>query len=258
MKTVLSIDWDFFIYEDSLWDLGHRESEVFVKMLWTFRGHLLDQMKTNGLEKEFWAKLGPMFKLSTDTDLFVSDSHLFAYPLAEDADLVIFFDRHHDCYQWPTFKELHTSKKYEVDCGNWVSTWLSMGPKRRAMWVHPNLGNIADEVCFAGVEPGRRDRFTAISYERHQDLTQHFVYGDELVVHICRSGCWTPPWLDQAFIDFVNEPKLQVQVMQEGIWNPMKLRWNEDDYQTCKEVQEKEQQLRLNVNTPVGSSENRR
>jgi hypothetical protein len=254
MNTLLTVDFDFFIPEKPEWDLGHREAEMFLKMLWTFRGRYMKEMQTNGKELTFWDTLQPMFPIKPGMDVFVSDSHLYAYPLAEEAELIINFDRHHDCYEWPTMRQRHVEKKWKVDCGNWVSTWLSMDAKRKALWVYPDDlndperdGDILDLKDNVHVRNG--DRFEAMPYSALADWAKLLHYtDDECTVHICRSGCWTPPWLDQKFIDFVKGSGFKPQVMQDGVWDPMTLRWDLDDYQTAARMQEEYEKLRAEAN----------
>jgi len=50
-----------------------------------------------------------------------------------------------------------------------------------------------------------------------------------VVPHICRSGCWVPPWLDKAFTGFVEGlGRYPAIPLQHGDWNPMTERWNEE------------------------------
>lgn len=249
MKILLSVDWDFFIPENPLWDLGHREAEMFLKMLWIFRGRYMEEMKLNGKEQDFWQQLTPMFFSAPSRDIFVSDSHLFAYPLAEEAELLINFDRHHDCYEWPTVKQRRTEKKWQVVCDNWVSTWLSMDKKRKVLWIYPddlNNDETDGDILDLKNNPHVRgtERFNAMPYAALASWTELLRCVSELTVHVCRSGCWTPPWLDQKFIDFVNGSGFKPQIMQDGIWHPMTLRWNLDDYETARRVLEEEDKFR--------------
>jgi len=245
MNTLFTIDWDFFVPEKIIeWDLGHKESEIYLKMLWTFRAHLMSEMKLTGLEKDFWQHL-PKKILSKRHDIFVSDSHLFAYHLTADVDHVILVDRHHDCFDWPTFKQLYKGASYQVDCGNWAAVWLSKEKHRRLTWVYPDdLGDISEDINFK-VESGRKERFTAMSYTEFRKWAPMFVRPKtmDVTVHVCRSGCWTPPWLDMQFCDFVIASGLKMQVMQDGVWDPMMYRWNLDDYKTAERVHEETQKL---------------
>ena len=51
-------------------------------------------------------------------------------------------------------------------------------------------------------------------------------------LHVCRSGCWTPPWLDEAFVAFVKaygKDLKKANLLQNGEWNPLKARWSKAD-----------------------------
>jgi len=236
MNTLLTVDFDFFVPEKDGWDLGHAEAVFYLKMIWMIRAQLMSEMKLNGQEQSFWQVLPKSFTLPKCRDIFVSDSHLCAYNLAEDINQIILVDRHHDCFEWPTFKQMHTDSKYKVDCGNWAAVWLGMQPHRRLLWVYPDdLGDVSADVNFA-VESGRKNRFEAQSYSEFCK-TYKMPRKTDLTVHVCRSGCWVPPWLDLPFCDFVMASGLMPQVMQTGVWDPMVYRWNLDDYETAERVQ---------------------
>lgn len=229
-NVLLSIDFDTFVPENPLWDLGHREEELFLKMMWTFRGHLMPEMKTDGNEKDFWKRLPWQF--SEPQDIFVSDSHLLAYHLTRDIDYVVLVDRHHDCFEWPV-----KDRPFRVDCGNWVAAWLSACTKRKLLWVHPD-DITADDLEICG-EVKHRRRILSVPYSRFREmLLDQDIQETNLTVHVCRSGCWVPPWLDQDFVNFVKASGLTPQIMQEGVWDPMTCRWNLDDYETARKIME--------------------
>jgi len=234
-NVLLSIDFDFFVPEKPRWDLGHCEDEMFLKMMWTTRGHLIPEMKTDGNEKDFWKRLP--WHIPASQDVFVSDSHLLAYHLTKDTDHIVLIDRHHDCFEWPT-----TKGPFQVDCGNWAAVWLSACAKRKLLWVHPDDLSTDDleipvHTC--------RERILAVPYSRFckMRLTRDLKCPN-LTIHVCRSGCWVPPWLDQDFVNFVKASGLTPQVMQEGVWDPMKHRWNLDDYETARQLTEACRKLR--------------
>jgi hypothetical protein len=49
-RVLVSIDFDFFVPERDIWDLGHREAELFLKAMWMFRGRYMEEMKTNDVK----------------------------------------------------------------------------------------------------------------------------------------------------------------------------------------------------------------
>lgn len=47
-----------------------------------------------------------------------------------------------------------------------------------------------------------------VKYPTWDTISDYIVVG---VIHICRSGAWTPPWYDQNFIEFVKATGLPVK-----------------------------------------------
>ena len=203
MKTLLTVDWDAFVAEKTEWDLGHWESLLYLKFLWMSRMWLYDQIKTSGKEKDFWKKVPPGSGVT-----WVSDSHLFAFHLSHGVNRIVLVDGHHDC--WPP-----SSSKKLIECHNWLRAWLQSGKKRMVTWVRPDWSAGVMEV-----PDDLKDRFEIVGLDDKLEL------GDVWNVHVCRSGCWTPPWLDKAFIDFVGCRGYPVARLQSGDWDPMKPRWN--------------------------------
>jgi hypothetical protein len=67
-----------------------------------------------------------------------------------------------------------------------------------------------------------------------------------VVTHICRSGCWVPPWLDKAFLGFVEASTGSLRKaipMQDGDWNPLKERWTAQDFENQLENEKKVQEI---------------
>ena len=206
-RTLVSIDWDFFIPEKPEWDLGHKENAMFLNMMWHMRGHLIPHIKTSGLEKEFHKRIKHRGLVA------VSDSHAFAYnPNIDKFDEIILFDAHHDCWATP--------EDGGIMCHNWARACLEENPKAKLTWVYPRKESL-------GYYPVPDDLAARV---RLQDIASLEGQTDATVLHICRSGCWTPPWLDQAFIDFVKSfgNTNNILSLQDNEWDPMNIRWSED------------------------------
>jgi hypothetical protein len=215
MKTLVTIDWDFYVPEKPEWDWGHQESLLFLDIVWRSRLGLYEAVKTSGTEVGFWKELGRKVDMSR-CKLNLSDSHCFVYLIANEADTIILFDAHHDCWHGDNLgvdKEDHN-----IYCHNWLREWLIGSQSRRLIWVKPEW---ADE------------RF--VVPEDLEDRVEVLGYGDRMPVdradwlHICRSGCWTPPWLDEAFVAFVKasgKDLKKANLLQNGEWNPLKVRWS--------------------------------
>lgn len=214
MKTLLTVDWDYFCPEKPEWDLGHSESLAFLDMMWRTRFGLMDKITTNGAEKGFWKALGTFGKGTALT--YVSDSHIFAYGLLSGIDHVLIVDAHHDCWKEDSLGVEKAQRK--VYCHNWLRVWLSKSKKRSATWLVPAWSE--GQFSLPDDMKGRVDVIHSIEK-----------WGDKPIdrVHVCRSGCWTPPWLDRKFIEFVEERGGIPIKQQDGHWNPMVERWSEAD-----------------------------
>lgn len=217
VKTLLTVDWDYFVPERPEWDLGHSESLAFLDMMWRTRYGLLDKITTSGAEKGFWKAAGAVGKGTGLT--YVSDSHAFAYGLLEGVDRVLIVDAHHDCWQEDS---LGVEKDQgRVYCHNWLRVWLQRGRKRTVCWLRPDWSKDLFEV-----PEDLRDRVRVINTLENQKIDR---------VHVCRSGCWTPPWLDRQFIEFVQARGGLTIRQQEGPWDPLQERWTAEDLQDLRQ-----------------------
>jgi hypothetical protein len=227
--VVLTVDWDFFVPEDPMWDIQHKEALFWLDPLWSLaRMNLIEEMITNGQECGFW----DWVRSWADIDgaaLFVSDSHSCAYPVVQNAKQVILVDAHHDC--WPS-KMLNV-----VQAHDWLGYWLEQSPSRKAIWIHP-------DDAFHSAYPLPLNKINVVSEIPYKPKSMENVRLD--VIHVCRSGCWTPPWLDQAFVDFLAEIEAQTctaHSLQSGEWDPTKLRWTEQELIRHIENYKKQQEM---------------
>jgi hypothetical protein len=134
-SVAISIDWDFFVPEDPIWDLGHRETELHLNYLWKTRGYLLNQMVTTSEEETFWDWCYSWAKPINNT-ISVSDSHLFALedPAICSADVIVLIDQHHDLFG----EDINLgNSESKINCGNWLKYWLQVDSSRKAIWVKP-------------------------------------------------------------------------------------------------------------------------
>lgn len=204
-RVILTVDWDFFVPEDVLWDMGHAETPLHLSILWITRGELVDKMKTDGNEKSFWSLLKSKFEFNVDK-IHIADSHLSMLDVVRKdcQDEIILFDAHHDC--WPI-------KKKHIDCSNWARECLRAGIQ--VTWVYP-------EHC--NCETPRIDGLTSLSYKEF--LARDWDVFVE-VLHSCRSGCWTPPWLDDNYQNFINELGIDRETMMDPPWDGWSKRWTD-------------------------------
>lgn len=219
-STYVSVDWDGFVPEPRAYDadFGHQESPLYLTDLWKFRMH--HHMRTDGRERDFWRKLWDKLPLPVNPFISVSDSHLSVWfdPALHVADTVVLIDQHHDMFGDGT--------EENIDCGNWLSVWLRHKKNRRAIWV---------------MSPHTVEQFLPAG-PKHRSLTKRVVLLDSIdqldpnqmpnpTVHVCRSGCWTPPWLDERFIRFVKGSGLMPIQLPNDIADPMLHRLTRTDYQ---------------------------
>jgi len=213
-NTLLTIDWDYFVPEKLEWDMQHSESLLYLKHLWPNRGpYFKDIIKTNGEEIRWWDRLHRRgYDISEDT-IYVSDSHLFAANLGT-YDQILTIDAHHD--MWPPSVDDPNATLW---CENWLRQYLQLNPDTKAYWVQAEWA----KEDFGRIKPDDPD---------YTDLWERVEEGwpeeaDITCIHICRSGCWTPPWLDDQFLEFVNDPLLPTVSLQKGEWDPLISRWDD-------------------------------
>ena len=226
-RTILTVDWDAFIPtghgDPQLWDLGHAETKLHRNMMWQLRGYLYNVMKVNQqLAASFWAAMAQRFqRLPTHT--IVSDSHTHVYQWLQDVTTVILVDAHHDCWEGP---------KGAVDCSNWARVWLGKSRTKRIHWIVPDWvdASIYEEWNFV-----KKDKCVVL-YKLSEVLAGSGIItlpGTVDRVHVCRSGCWTPPWCDQEFLDWLKGREcLTFPVSERGTeWDALRLRWGTEEYE---------------------------
>lgn len=202
-KTILSIDFDFFVKEKLEWDWGHKESPLFIEVVWPIRAStmlaqgldIIAETSVIGnpedlirdLEKLKW-EFRKKFKLS------IAESHSSAYyALKGKKNLeIINIDAHHDITYGQT---------EHLNCGNWIACLALEGSVSKVTIVYP--------------EWRKKDNFDYPSDNTLEILDKlgvevNIVYGIESLapktiseVFIARSGAWVPPWTDDSFMDFI-------------------------------------------------------
>jgi len=190
-KTVLSIDFDYFVRENPMWDFGHNEDQsVFRHTAWIAR-----YMSTNLYEECDPAKYADMMPKSMPSELehagflmknarmFVADSHKDAYKAIKKVGEceIYHFDAHSDMYPGMV----------DMNCGNWLLKLYESG-KCKVNWIYPKW---MDE--FGGPDNKFNynidvKKFSELNAVRNVDL-----------VFICRSSAWVPPHLDPQFVEMV-------------------------------------------------------
>jgi hypothetical protein len=197
---ILSIDWDYFFPDDTVYDWGHQESPFFINMLWNFRtntrapnGKLMLDTHVPTIPKNFWKKV-----LTNKPGLFVAESHCDIWHMIEnllhDGPVeIVNLDAHHDCgYAKITGKVPDT---FSISCGSW-GYWGLRTYRISLFFQHYPAWRKDRAEGF----PGRRP--SSISY----DLPEPADYD---AVFLCRSGAWTPPWHDDQFQRLIKSSRLE-------------------------------------------------
>lgn len=204
---LLSIDWDFFFPvlsmledKDFLYDWGHKEGFSFMlNEIWYIRAGSflrsnLPLPSTSGKETDFWGR----FRFSKDATLHYGDSHALIYlPEVSGGTSEIWnFDAHHDSFR--KLSEIFKDGSGIVTCDNWATVLHSL---RRikihtfypewAPWMMEDKPSTEMEVQ---IDPG-------VPFRRVFDN-----------VFLCRSGSWTPPWIEEEFWKFLESCPLKQRV----------------------------------------------
>ncbi len=216
-KIYISIDWDYFIPEKPEWDMGHQENHLFLDAVWGTRGHLIDQIKTTPDVADFWSWLNSNINIPKNHRLHVSESHSYVWldPALHQSDLLILFDQHHDMWlEQP-------DQKGSVMAHNWVREWLRGKRNRKVVWVKPTW--LQDGMFEIPKDIKRATCTTVNNFVIPSVVKNSYIITG---VHVCRSGCWTPPWLDVEFKNFVINSNLSVNNLQDGVWDALEPRWD--------------------------------
>ena len=217
MKVLLTIDWDYFMpYIGSL-NLSYLENRRNIDKHWyklylenkQYGIDITKKMVVGENVKNFWENIKSIFEFNNIDKLIVSDSHKVAYELAKlyKCEEVYNFDAHTDLSYGGV-----DSLKYEVNCANWLGKLLDEGIVKRA------------NIIFSPYTIERKDYFNEINskfnvlYKDISDIKPKIKID---ALHICRSGAWTAPWLDNDFNKFINELNIQIEYKEyvDREWN---------------------------------------
>ncbi|MCY6957273.1 arginase [Clostridium brassicae] len=216
-NILLSIDWDYFVKIKREWCGSYIENDTNLKYRW-YKRYLDEKRKGINIEKKvilgagvnsFWKKIFKHFNISKKTPLYISDSHKFSYNIGEKYNCkeVYLFDAHSDL----GYGGLE-SLKFEVNCANWLGKLF--------------VENIVKDAKII---------YSPYSFEESEDFKEinetfniNYIDMSEIgmdikvsAIHICRSGAWTPPWMDKHFYKFINEAKLHYREIEK-----MERKWN--------------------------------
>jgi hypothetical protein len=195
-KILLSVDWDFFFPEPDpstdtkqwlLYDWGHNEQNPILRseQLWetraiSFMADGLQLPMTSGEENTFWQR----FKFAHNAHITIAESHC-KIPMNRVKEIWN-FDAHHDAYTG--ISEIINKKVY--DCENWATVAVvkngivvkTVYPKWKAWML--------------------KDKPETLMQTMVDDATLQLPVFDE--VFLCKSGSWTPTWIEDKFWKFAN------------------------------------------------------
>jgi len=216
-NCLLSIDWDYFIQiQTENWG-SYTESKKNLTDLWYKRffqakaqgRNIQNSFRLSPEVDTFWEKIKRFFHFGNGTKTYVSDSHSLSYSIAESHGLmtVYLFDSHADLGYGGI-----SSLNFEINCANWLGKLFRDDRIDEANIIYSPFTTEKPEFFRA-----MNNTFN-VRYLSFDDLSSGIDVG---AVHICRSGAWTPPWLDERFEQFVKVSGLPYEITDcpERKWN---------------------------------------
>lgn len=198
-NSLLSIDWDYFISAENQQVVSSIENERTIVDEWYKRYF---QSKNNGVDirkyfqlsnevETFWDKIKQIFRIDGNTKVYISDSHELSFDIAKkfNCDEVYLFDAHSDLGYGGL-----SSLNFEVNCANWLGHLLKQKQVTKANIIYSPYTKERPEYF------KQMNKLFKINYLKFKDLHNEV---STKVIHICRSGAWSPPWFDKDFIRFV-------------------------------------------------------
>jgi len=198
-KCLLSIDWDYFIYTKDNWG-SYLENNRSLIDLW-YKRYIQAKARGEDIQKSFqisseldtfWNRIKKHFNFAKDIKVYVSDSHALSYIIAKENNckVVYLFDSHADLGYGGL-----SSLNFEINCSNWLGKLLKDKQIKEANIFYSPYTTEKPEYF----KP--MNSIFNISYYDFNDFDKYVLVS---VIHICRSGAWTPPWLDNKFRQFID------------------------------------------------------
>ena len=204
--NLLVVDWDYFFPTNErpndetirpelgawpLWDWGHKETEFHINQVWAIRGAMFKRAGialpgTSTKELSFWDR----FNFNLKGTVYFADSNMYAgMPKFLGYESVYLFDAHHDC-GYRIKKPSDFFEQTTFSCEDWMLNHYFAGSRLNVRYP--------EWKTYAMDEPILEELNVNRQIDDGKDLSVTF---DR--VFICRSGAWTPPWIDQKFMNFV-------------------------------------------------------
>ena len=217
-KCLLSVDWDYFIYTQ--YNSGSYTEDRRSLIDGWYKRYIQARVRGEDIQKafklspkqgSFWARIRRHFRFTPDVKTYVSDSHALSYAIAKKhyCRAVYLFDAHADLGYGGL-----SALSFEVNCSNWLGKLLKEELIREAnIFYSPFTSEKPD--YFMAINNLYNIRYCDFRYLNGKCITA-------AVVHICRSGAWTPPWLDEYFYDFVKALGLPYEIVDcpPSNWDP--------------------------------------
>lgn len=213
MNTILSIDFDFWAEHDpAKHDWGHSDTQAFLTIMWHLRAaemmrdttpwrevHLPHDEPRPAKLRAFLEDRGWDF---CKADLWVVESHADIAHILDQKRFktkpvrVVNIDAHCD------LGYAEDSAAEEVACDNWGEHFIEKGYVREFIQIYPKWRH----RHFEDWRPEFGDK--SLRWAREYKTDTAVMYGLEQIpmsvrpshVFICRSGAWSPPWLDGHFV----------------------------------------------------------
>lgn len=215
--NILSIDFDYFIHfvskSSALYcsDSGIEFSEELGQLCWMTKYataacadvDMASILTPRTADLEY---VKGIIQKQVDPYCMVCDSHAnivnFCLRLYKGEPITIYnIDAHHDGY--PTRDSDCDEEAPSYNCGNWASALLDMKVAENIYWIAP------EDEPYSSAEPGEMDDRIKTTLSLHQLGSIAEFDG----IFLCRSGSWTPPHLDNEFLEVAH-----LLVQPEGGW----------------------------------------
>lgn len=207
-RCLLSVDWDYFIYTRNPWG-SYIENNRSLMDFW-YKRYIQAKARGEDIQKAFrlsatvdafWANIKRCFQWMNHIKTYVSDSHALSYDIAKEnhCTSVYLFDAHADLGYGGL-----SSLQFEVNCSNWLGKLLKDGHIKKANIIYSPY-TIEKPEHFKQINSIYDVRYCSFN-TIDKDITV-------TAIHICRSGAWTPPWMDKQFNQFINALKIPYKII---------------------------------------------
>lgn len=223
--NLLSVDWDYFIKVRPEWCGSYIENNRCIINTW-YKRYIEENIRGVDLEKEikvndfafnFWDFIRSKYDFDNNLKIFVSDSHKFSYNIAEkyECNQVFLFDAHSDLGYGGL-----SSLEFELNCANWLGKLFKNKIIDKANIIYSPY-TLEEQKDFEEL-----NKIYNIKYLKLNQIEKEKIS----VIHICRSGAWSPPWLDKDFYNFLKQLKMPYKKLENIIrnWDPKGLTFSEE------------------------------